>query len=489
MADIQKSDSNKPFQSFQKNNKKEGNEEGMRQVPQALGPEKSILSLLTLDSATYISRCIGLGVSEDYFYLPAHQILWNIFSSRYSANLPTDIVSVAQALSDQNQLEAVGGHAGLTEIYNYTTTGAYFEHHIEILRDKFILRSIISTTTEAATRAFDSEEEVASLLDTIEKDIFSIRERSSKSEDDASFTAILNQAIANFEDTLKRAEKGTGVLGLTTGYEELDKRCNGLKAGDMFVIAARPSMGKTSFLLNIIEHIALDVKKPALMFSCEMPAPQIAERLLFARAGISRNEILRRKTLTKNEMGHFGKAIKELREAKLIIDDTAGISINELRAKARRVVRELGQLSVIGIDYLQLMKSNTKQAQNSREREVAEISAGLKALAKELKIPVIVLAQLNRGPESRTGSSMGKPMMSDLRESGAIEQDADMIGLLYRPGYYAKDEEERQALADKAVLTLAKNRNGAVGNIPLSFTPELMKFASRERDENEMDED
>ena len=248
----------------------------------------------------------------------------------------------------------------------------------------------------------------------------------------------------------------------------------------MFVIAARPSMGKTSFLLNIVEHIALNKKKPTLLFSCEMPAVQIAERLLFARSGVRRGEIVRRGTLTQLEMQHFKRAVSDLGAAQLVIDDTAAISINELRAKARRVMRDLGGLAAIGVDYLQLMRSTSKQAANSREREVAEISAGLKALAKELKVPVIVLAQLNRGPETRAGNSVGVPRMSDLRESGSIEQDADMIGLLYRSDYYAEDEDQRQQLAGQASLHLAKNRNGPTGDVPLHFDAELMRFITRE---------
>ena len=247
------------------------------------------------------------------------------------------------------------------------------------------------------------------------------------------------------------------------------------------------SMGKTSFLLNIIEHISLNEKKPTLLFSCEMPAVQIAERLLFARSGVRRAEIIKRGNLTQLEMKHFKQAVKEVGESQLVIDDTAAISINELRAKARRVMRDLGALAAIGVDYLQLMRSHSKQAANSREREVAEISAGLKALAKELKVPVIVLAQLNRGPESRTGASLGVPRISDLRESGSIEQDADMIGLLYRSAYYAEDEEKRQQMAGRANLHLAKNRNGPTGDVPLHFEAELMRFSTREADEHDQE--
>ena len=457
------------------------NADQVRLMPQALGPEKSVLSLMATDPATYIGKSVSMGISESYFYLPAHKLIWNLFADRYSKNEPVDIVSITQILEDRNQLISIGGHAGLAEIYTYTTTGGYFDHHMEILRDKYVLRSIIESSNNAVAKAFTEDEEVVSLLDSVETDVLSIRERIDKGKEET-LSDILDKAVTNFEQLIDR--KGQ-ILGLSTGFEQLDFKSNGLKPGDMFVVAARPSMGKTSFLINIIEHIALSLNMPTLMFSCEMPSVQIVERILFARANLRRSEIIARQNLTKGEMQRFSQAVREVRNSKLIIDDTASISISELRAKARRIKRDQGKLGAIGVDYLQLMRSHTKQAQNSREREIAEISSGLKALAKELEVPVIVLAQLNRGPESRTGSSKGIPMMSDLRESGSIEQDADMVGLLYRTAYYADDEEERQKQAGRANLHLAKNRNGPTGDIPLHFEAPLMRFSTRIPDEND----
>ena len=456
----------------------------LRDIPQAPGPEKGVLALMAMDPATYVGQCVTIGMTEDYFYLPAHKLLWRLFQARYNKNEPIDIVSITQALEDMHQLEAVGGSAGLAEIYTFTTTGAYFEHYLNVLKDKFILRSIIDIANQSTTQAFDNPDDVAELLDSVETHIFQIRERYNSAKDEQSLASILKQAVTNFEKFI--ASKGQ-IQGLTTGFEELDKKSNGLKPGDMFIIAARPSMGKTSFLLNIIEHIALNEKKPTLLFSCEMPAVQIVERLLFARSGVRSREIIKRGNLTQLEMKHFKQAVKEVGASQLVIDDTAAISINELRAKARRVMRDQGGLAAIGVDYLQLMRSHSKQAANSREREVAEISAGLKALAKELKVPVIVLAQLNRGPESGTGASLGVPRISDLRESGSIEQDADMIGLLYRSAYYAEDEEKRQQMAGRANLHLAKNRNGPTGDVPLHFEAELMRFSTREADEHDQE--
>jgi replicative DNA helicase len=286
---------------------------------------------------------------------------------------------------------------------------------------------------------------------------------------------------------------GSGKLqGISTGYKDLDRLTNGLKPGEMFIIAARPSMGKTSLAMNIVEHVCLDQKVPTLVFSCEMSSVQLVQRLLFSRSGFFISKIRDGRQPTKSEIKNILRVSQEIRNSNLFIDDTAGISIDEVRAKARRLKREK-KIGLIAIDYLQLMRSHSKQAQGSREREISEISAGMKGLAKELNIPIIVLAQLNRGPESRTGAKLGVPRLSDLRESGSIDQDADLVGLLYRPDYY-KDksekepgDEEEQEEEDNGVgiaeLILAKNRNGQTDTVPLTFLAELMRFEARAREE------
>jgi replicative DNA helicase len=282
----------------------------------------------------------------------------------------------------------------------------------------------------------------------------------------------VHEVIEQFQ-ALIAGEKG--AQGISTGFEELDKMSSGMKPGEMFVIAARPSMGKTSLMMNIVEHVCMDLQKPSMVFSCEMSSFQLVQRLIFSRAKFALSQLSRGYTPAKGDLQRIKRAAMEIAGAKLFIDDTAGISINELRAKARRKKRD-ENIQFIAIDYLQLMKSRTKQAENSREREIAEISAGIKSLAKELSLPIVILAQLNRGPESRSGKSLGVPRMSDLRESGAIEQDADMVGLLYRTAYYAEDAEDKEAKAGEAELVLAKNRNGETGHIPLTFIADLMRF-------------
>jgi replicative DNA helicase len=339
------------------------------------------------------------------------------------------------------------------------------------VKDKFVLRSIIQNSNEAIAQAYDAPDEVEALLDTVEAKMLAIRE-GSETNKAPTIKQSVHEVIEQFQ-ALIAGEKG--AQGISTGFEELDRMSSGLKPGEMFVVAARPSMGKTSFMMNMVEHVCLDQGKSSMVFSCEMSAFQLVQRLVFSRSKFAMSQLSRGYTPTKGDLQRIQRAAVETSAAKLFIDDTPGISINELRAKARRKKRD-EDIQFIAIDYLQLMKSRTKQAESSREREIAEISAGIKGLAKELGIPICILAQLNRGPESRAGKSLGVPRMSDLRESGSIEQDADMVGLLYRTAYYAENDEEREAEAGKAELVLAKNRNGETGSIPLTFIADLMRF-------------
>ncbi|PQJ29938.1 replicative DNA helicase [Rubritalea profundi] len=445
-----------------------------RSLPNALGPEKSLLSSMLQDPSEYVMRSEELGLTPEHFYHPSHQTLYRVIKDLSEGSTAVELVSLTQLLMDRGVLESIGGPSALTEIYTYAPTAAHFDHHLTIVKDKYILRNIISSCTEAITRSFEDQEEVAGLLDEVEQKIFSIRE-GADIEQAPTVKEDVRKVIESFEKFLAG---GGAPMGLKSGYKQLDTMCNGLKAGEMFVIAARPSMGKTSFVMNILEHVCLDAKLPSMFFSCEMTSEQIVQRLLFARARYAITNLRNGFIPTKAELVKIKNAAQEIAESKLFIDDTAGISISELRAKARRKKKE-EDIQIIAVDYLQLMRSTSKQAQNSREREIAEISSGLKALAKELSIPVIVLAQLNRGPESRTG---GAPRMSDLRESGSIEQDADMVGLLFRTAYYADSQEERDEKDGEAELNLAKNRNGPTGSIPLTFIKELMRFENSSKE-------
>lgn len=454
-----------------------------RALPHAIGPEKSILSSMFQDPQEYIAQAVENKLTAEHFYHPAHGSLFSILMESFEKNEPVELVSFSQTLMDRGVMASVGGPAAITEIYTYSPTHAHFMHHLDIVKDKYVLRSVIKHCTEAITRAYDDQEEVEQLLDNVEQQVLAIREGSEKNQE-VTVEHSVTQVIDMLEDFL--AGKGQGN-GIPTGYPEIDKMSSGLKAGEMFVVAARPSMGKTSFAMNLIEHMCLDQGLPSMVFSLEMSSMQLVERLLYARARFAKSSLMKGYKPVKADLLNIKRASEEIKACKLFIDDTPSISINELRAKARRKKKE-ADIKVIAIDYLQLMRSNSKQAQNSREREVAEISAGLKGLAKELEIPIIVLAQLNRGPESRVGASGGggKPRMSDLRESGSIEQDADMVGLLYRSAYYADNKEDRDEEDGKAELVIAKNRNGPTGDVPLTFIKEIMRFETRawEREEN-----
>lgn len=446
-----------------------------RSMPSAREAELSVLSTMATQPEVYISSAQEQRLTAAHFYVPAHQKLFTAIVNTFEKGQPVEIVSFIQGLQDAGELEAVGGHAGVTEMFYFAATAAHFEHHLELVKEKFTLRSMIETCTSAITRAFDDPASVTELIDAVEKEVLEIREVADTNEEQTIADA-LEQVIITLDKVIKNE---ADAMGIPTGYPVLDRMAGGLRPGEMFIIAARPAMGKTSFVMNIVEEVVMNQGRTAMVFSLEMTTQQLVQRLLIARSKYNFTKLIPGTKPHQRDVKAIQKAAAELREAKLFIDDTPSISISELRAKARRKHREHG-LAVIAIDYLQLMRSTSKQADNSREREVAEISAGLKGLSKELNIPILVLAQLNRGPENRTG---GKPKMSDLRESGSIEQDADLIGLLFRDKYYPNDDktgEEKEELSDDAELIIGKNRHGAAGSVPLTFVGELMRFEIRE---------
>ena len=335
---------------------------------------------------------------------------------------------------------------------------------------------MISVCTTSAARCYDEQGDVKSLIDDVEKQVFTVAEDRVRG-DLPDIKEHVNKAV----DAIELLYKNRGqVTGVATGYKEFDNMTNGLHPSEMIVIAARPSMGKTALAMNIAEHVAVDKQIPVGVFSLEMSSQQLATRLLCSRARVNLHHI-RNGIMPKNAQQNLFKAANEYSTSKMFIDDTAGLSINELRAKSRRLKDKHG-LGLIVIDYLQLLRSPSKRGQENRQIEIAEISNGIKALAKELTIPIIVLAQLNRKSEDRGD---GKPRISDLRESGSIEQDADVVGLLYRSAYYAKDEEEKSEKGGEAELIIAKQRNGPTGEIPLTFLSEFTRFESRDMSHTE----
>jgi replicative DNA helicase len=388
---------------------------------------------------------------------------------------PIDFVSLKQGLKDRNQLEEIGGPEYLNELYTFVPTAANAGYYIEIVREKYVLRRLILTCNRLATQCYDQQEEIEPLLDEAEREIFAITGDHVKTEI-VETKELVMQAIEQIETLY---ENRGSVTGLPTGFIELDRMTSGLHPAEMVVIAARPSMGKTALAMNIAEYVAIDIQKPVGVFSLEMSSQQLVQRLLCSRARVNLQRV-RNGFLSERDFPNLMAAAAKLAAAKLFIDDTPGLTISELRAKSRRL-KSAHDLQLIVIDYLQLLRSPTRRAQDNRQLEIAEISGGIKALAKELDLPIIVIAQLNRQPDTRAKEG-GRPRLSDLRESGSIEQDADVVGLLVRPEYYETDDEGRQEKAGEAELIIAKQRNGPTGDVPLTFLKEYTRFENRAKE-------
>jgi replicative DNA helicase len=419
-------------------------------------------------------------LTPDHFNSDAHAQLYDVIIHQYDAGKPVDPVSITQILYDRDLIGKVGGAGAVTEIYTASPSPHHVAHYAEQVQQKAILRNIIKACSDCIGRAFDDQENVGPLLDEVESRILGIREK----EEQKKGTLTMKERVFKAIDELERiAANPNAVNGLATGLQRFDEMTGGLHGGEMIIIAARPSMGKTSLAMNIVEHVAVELKKPCAVFSLEMTADSLVQRLICARARINMRALMSGQFLNQGDFQQMTRAASQLAESNIIIDDTPALSILDLRSKARRFKKLYG-IEMIAIDYLQLCRSTSKRAADNRQQEIAEISSGIKALAKELDVPAIVLAQLNRGPESRGG---GKPKLSDLRESGSIEQDADVVGLLYRPEYYAEDDEERAENSGLAELLIAKQRNGPTGGVPLTFLKEFMRFETREGEGSEVD--
>jgi replicative DNA helicase len=442
-------------------------------LPQSADAEQGILCSILLAPKEVGGLCVERGIRAEHFHIPAHASIYTVLKEMYDACRPIDLVTLTQELRDRKLLDQAGGAAFITQLFTFLPTAANASYYLEIVEEKYTLREIIRVCTEYAGRSYDEQAEVTMLLDEVETRVLAISQERVRGET-ASMKDQVMAAIHAIEELY--ANKG-GLTGFATGFAALDKMCDGLHRQEMFVIAARPSMGKTALAMNMAEHVALELKKPVAVFSLEMSASQLVQRLLCSRARVNLEQI-RNGFLAERDFPALTAAASKLAESKIFIDDTAGLSILELRAKARRLKSQHG-IEAIFIDYLQLLRSTTRRAQDNRQIEIAEISSGIKALAKELNIPIVVLAQLNRKPEERSGESKGRPRLSDLRESGSIEQDADVVGLLIREEYYAENDEDRKEAEGKATLIIAKQRNGPVGDVPLTFLKQFTRFENR----------
>lgn len=442
-----------------------------RLPPHSTEAEQGVLGCCLLDPNQCIGECIEKlkDDGKSAFYDLRHQTVYETVSAMFNARQPIDLITVQQHLKDRQLLEQIGGIAYLSQLQDAVPSAANLAYYLDIVREKYLLRKLITTCSGVVGKVFDYEGEVEALLDEVEKEILRVNESRSQATM-IPVNTLVHEAIATIENYFSR----NGQLGgLATGFADLDKMTDGLHGGEMIVIAARPSMGKTSLAMNIAEHVALELKLPVGVFSLEMSSASLILRMMCSLARVNLRSI-REGFMSESDFPKLTNAAGRLSAAKLYIDDTAGLSILQLRARARRMAQQHG-IKLFVIDYLQLLNSTAARAKENRQQEIADISSGIKALAKELNVPVIVLAQLNREIEKDKNR---KPRMSDLRESGSIEQDADLVGLLYKPD--TDDDEAAPVEADglPVSLVIAKQRNGPTGDVNLTFLKPYTRFES-----------
>ena len=444
-----------------------------RLPPHSIEAEQGVLGCVMLSPSDCLGTCLEkFKKGVEVFYDLRHQVIFDTLVEMYDTKKPIDLITLQENLKLKNQLEAIGGIPYLSALPDAVPSAANLEYYIEIVREKYVLRKMIQTCTGVVSRVYEHEGKVDGLIDEVERDILKISEdrietTSMKMKD------LVHRAINTIEDYHQRQGMITGV---GTGFLDFDKMTSGLHGGEMIVIAARPSMGKTSLVMNIVEHVVLEEKQPVGVFSLEMTAESLVLRMLCSRARVNMRNI-RDGFLAERDFPKLTGAAGKMANAPLYIDDSAGLSILQLRAKARRMYQQYG-VKLIVIDYLQLLNASSSSRVENRQQEVAMISNGVKALAKELNVPVIVLSQLNRELEK---DKSRKPRLSDLRESGAIEQDADLIALLYKPNEGKEGDDDDAPQDQEAIpvnLLIAKQRNGPTGDVHLTFFKGYTRFES-----------
>ena len=439
----------------------------LRIPPHSQEAESSVLGGLLLDNNSW-DKVADLLVEAD-FYRYEHRLVFASISSLVNSNRPADVITVFEQMQSQGKSEEVGGLAYLNSLAQYVPSSANIRRYAEIVRERSILRKLVSVSDEIATSALNTNgRPVSNILDEAEQKIFSIGEEGSRMRQ--GFQSMDKLVLQLLDRVEEMSLNPNDITGVPTGFFDLDRMTSGMQAGDLIVLAARPSMGKTALAINIAEHVALKEDLPVAVFSMEMGASQLAIRIVGSIGRIDQGR-LRTGKLVDDEWPRLSEAIEKLKTVSLSIDETPGLTTSELRASARRLARSCGKLGLVVVDYLQLMSGSSAGDGENRATELGEISRGLKMLAKELQCPVIALSQLNRGVEQRTDK---RPMMSDLRESGAIEQDADVIMFIYRDDYYNKDSKEPGV----AEIIIAKQRNGPTGTVRLTFLKPITKFES-----------
>jgi replicative DNA helicase len=444
-----------------------------RLPPASIEAEQGVLGCLLLDLRNSMDKLAEREFCKEHFYDLRHQTIFETMVDLWADQNPGDLIIVQQALRDAGSLESVGGIAYLSELMDGVPSAANLEYYAGIVEEKAWLRQLLQGCTGIISRIYETEGDVEAFMDEMEVEFLRIFQRPKSTlqfDVRRPLGSAIHRAINTIEDW--HARKGA-VTGLSTGFPDVDKATTGLHGGEMIVLAARPSMGKTSLAMNIAVHVALDQKQPVGVFSLEMTTDQLALRLLCSEAWVNLRNI-REGFLADRDFPKLTGAAGRLVPAPVFIDDTSFLTIMQLRAKARRMVQMYG-VKLFVIDYLQLLKAVSKSSKRSRQEEVSEVSNGIKSLAKELDVPIIVLAQLNREAEKERR----RPRLSDLRESGALEQDADLVGLLYDPSKIGKDEEDEAEIDGSPVnLLIAKQRNGPLGTIALTFLKNFTRFES-----------
>ena len=445
--------------------------------PQNLEAEEAVLGSILLEQDSIISVMEFL-VPDD-FYRVAHQLIFAAMIELNQNSEAIDPITVSEKLRQKNQIDNVGGEAGIIELLDKAPTAANVEFYTQIVLEKSTRRKLIKTSTNIVKNAYQEDETIANVLDTAERDILSVSEGRNK----AGFIPIRDVLHDAYESLEERSKNNGEVTGIATGYIGLDRMTSGLHADELIILAARPSVGKTAFVLNIAKNVAVNLNETVAIFSLEMGAESLVERIICSHASINAGHLKTGK-LTDEEYTQYFVATGVLAEAPIYIDDTPGIRVSEIRAKCRRLKQERNNLGLVVIDYLQLIEGNGKE---SRQQEVSEISRNLKKLAKELKVPVIALSQLSRGVEQRQDK---RPIMSDIRESGSIEQDADIVAFLYRDDYYRQEPDENGQVPEvepnsTIEVIIEKNRSGPRGTVELNFMKEFNKFTNLVPDEIE----
>ncbi|HOW88258.1 MAG TPA: replicative DNA helicase [Candidatus Omnitrophota bacterium] len=432
--------------------------------PQNREAEMSVLGAMFFDEIA-LAKAIEV-LTPGFFYDLRHQNIFTAMTELFTRNQPVDLITVSEELKKRKQLEEVGGMAYLTQLTQIVPTAANIEHYARIVKDKALLRKLIQSATQIVQNSLEADGNAREMIDTAEKMIFEISQSQIESKT-IQIKDIIHESMETIDQLFQRKEH---ITGLATGFHEFDMKTAGLQPSDLIIVAGRPSMGKSAFATAICEHVGVNLKKPVVIFSLEMSKEQLVQRMLCSHARVDAQKV-RTGYLSHQDWPRLTSAAGKLSEAPLFIDDTPAQTVLEIRAKARRLKMK-HDIALIVIDYLQLMQG-VKSVEN-RQQEISEISRSLKALARELRVPVIAVSQLSRAVEQRTGN---RPQLSDLRESGAIEQDADVVTFLFREEYYKPDDE---SLRNKAEAILAKQRNGPTGIVPLVFLKEWTRFDNPE---------